>query len=411
MVFISELIRERLNRQEEVKEEVSSKWAGRQSLTGPIWIIPYLDKKITDKNGNVTGYERSNLYILPEELTINGTVFPHNRHRSIFDVTVYQSEINISGHFIPLDLKTIQIPKEKLCLDEARLFFGISDFRGLEEQVIMQWDSLSLEFTAGDMASGIKRNGLFAPIALSMEDPDKPHHFAMKLNIKGSEDLSFTPIGKTNNTRITSDWENPSFTGNFLPNEPADITDAGFSADWKILYLNRSYPQVWKNQTYSLSDSEYGVKLLQSTDSYAKTQRSVKYAILFIALTFALFFFMEILQKRKIHPLQYILVGISLCVFYTLLLSFSEYIHFNYAYMIAAVSTVALITLYTKSAFGRWKVACIFGAVLSALYGFIFILIQLQDRALLFGSIGLFFLLAVSMYYSRKIDWYGMNHS
>lgn len=410
VVFVSNLISERLDRQEEVKAEVSSKWAGRQTITGPILIVPYLDKAILDKNGKVSGYEKRNLYLLPEELNIDGTVSPHIRHRSIFNVTVYQSALNLKGHFVPVDLKALQIPRERLCLDEAHVFLGISDFRGLEEQIQIQWDDTKLEFSAGDMISGIRTNSLLAPVALTGEDLSRQHYFDLKINLKGSEELSFIPVGKTNNTRLVSPWEDPSFTGNFLPNEPADISQEGFTADWKILYLNRTYPQVWKGNTHPLGESEYGVALLQSADSYAKTQRSVKYAILFVALTFALFFFVEILQKHKIHPLQYTLVGIALCIFYVLLLSFSEYISFNPAYLIASLSTVLLISLYSKGAFGKWKIALLFGTVLAALYGSIFVLIQLQDRALLFGSVGLFLLLAVSMYYSRKIDWYGMQN-
>ena len=410
MIFISNLVTERKHRQSEVKEEVSQKWARSQSLTGPILIIPYQGTPIKEKTGTVIGYETEFLYLLPEELNINGTVAPHTRYRSIFEVTVYQSKLSFSGHFVPLDLSELQIIPEHLLLDKAKIFFGLSDFRGIEEQLTVQWDSTSLELMADGISDLTRKSGLYASVKLSLEDVGKRHDFSIDFNIKGSEDLLFSPIGKTNKTCISSPWKNPSFIGNFIPNTPAEISTEGFDAEWKILYLNRSYPQVWKNKTYNISESTYGVKLLQSTDSYAKTERSVKYAILFVSLTFALYFFIEILQKKKVHPIQYVLVGIALCVFYTLLLSFSEYIPFNYAYLIASLATISLISLYTKSAFRKWKIATVFGLVLFTLYGFIFILIQLQDRALLFGSIGLFAVLAIAMYYSRKIDWYGHGH-
>ncbi len=408
MIMISELVRERKLRQDEVREEVSSKWANSQTLSGPILIIPY--KKIIPVNKDEKiEYTTENLYILPEKLDIQGIVNPQIRHRSIFDVTVYQSELSFKGYFSPIVPENLDIPANDLLLDKAHIYFGLSDFRGIEEQLSVQLNGKTYELSASDILTSISSNALSTPVSLTADNLSENQNFEMNLNIKGSGNLMFAPIGKTNNTNLKSSWQNPSFTGTFLPNSPAEISDSGFSADWKILYLNRNYPQIWKNQTYNVSESTYGVSLLQSTDSYAKTDRSVKYAILFIALTFGLYFFIEILQKKKVHPLQYGLVGIALCVFYALLLSISEYISFNYAYLIASIATVSLITLYTKGAFGKWKIAAIFGVVLSALYGFIYILIQLQDGALLFGSIGLFILLAVTMFYSRKIDWYGKN--
>ena len=411
MIFVGELVRERLSRQGEVKREVSSKWAENQRVTGPILIIPYKGAPVKDKNNNITGYEIDHLYILPNELNISGTMTPHTRHRSIFDVTVYQANLAISGNFEPLDTKNLQIPIENMYFEDAQLYMGISDFRGLEEQVIIKWEKSSLEFTAGSLYSNrFMDKGLFTPVSINEDNLKERTNFSMNLKIKGSEDLFFTPLGKTNNTRIASTWTNPSFKGNFIPNNPADINPDGFDAEWNILYLNRSYPQIWKNRTYELYDSQYGICLLQSVDSYAKTARAQKYAILFIALTFAIYFFVEILQRRRVHPVQYALVGVALCIFYVLLLSLSEYLSFNLSYAIASLSIITMITLYTKSAFANNKVALVFGAILSLLYLFIFILIQLEDKALLFGSIGLFAILAAAMYYSRKIDWYGQNH-
>jgi len=206
---------------------------------------------------------------------------------------------------------------------------------------------------------------------------------------------------------LSSNWKNPSFDGNFLPVTTPVVNDKGFTADWKVQHLNRNFPQSWKNESFDFKPSQFGITLLQPVDAYSKTERSVKYAILFVALTFGLYFFIEIIQQKQVHPVQYVLVGLALSIFYTLLLSVSEYLPFNLSYLIAALATAALITLYTRSIFNTWRIASLFGGLLAMLYGFIFILIQLQDGALLFGSIGLFVLLAIVMYYSRKIDWYG----
>ncbi len=406
--FIANLVRERGERQDEIIKEVSSKWATAQNITGPILVVPYqvrIETKKVGSDNTVTEVEKltKTAYILPEQLKINGEIFPEIKYRSIYNIAVYASELNIEGNFASIAGTVLNIPEEDLLLNEARLCLGISDFKGIEDQVTMEWNEQSLVFNSGLPDNDVLKNGL--SVALPAGDIAASNRFKLKLRLKGSEKLSFTPVGKTTQVSLHSTWADPTFDGNFLPSEKT-ITPEGFTASWKVQHLNRNYPQSWKEGRYNIDESAFWVGLLQPVDSYAKTMRSVKYAILFIALTFALYFFVEILQKRAIHPVQYILVGMALSIFYTLLLSISEYLRFNAAYAIAAAATIILITLYTKSLFTTWKVAMLFGGLLSMLYGFIFILIQLQDSALIFGSIGLFVLLAIIMYYSRKIEWY-----
>lgn len=400
--FIFNLVEERGARQDQIIREESSKWASAQNVTGPVLVIPYLEKWETSK-GEIESTKKI-AYVLPDQLKINGNIQPQKKHRSIYDITVYTSDIALEGSFGSIASYALNIPEENILLQEARLCIGISDFKGIEDQVDMTWDETQLIFNSGLPENDVIRNGL--SVAMPATDMTTPHNFSMKLRLRGSDRLIFTPIGKTTLATLNSTWVDPSFDGNFLPTDKK-ISEAGFTANWKVQHLNRSYPQSWKEGRYNIDDSAFWVTLLQPVDSYAKTMRSVKYAILFIALTFGLYFFVEILQKRPVHPIQYILVGLALSVFYTLLLSISEYKQFNTAYAIAAAATITLITLYTKSLFNTWKVSLLFGGLLTMLYGFIFILIQLQDTALLFGSIGLFILLAIIMYYSRKIEWYG----
>ena len=383
--LISNLINERLKREESVREEVCSKWASEQTLAGPFLIIPY-NEPVSNPKENGALFQTKYCYILPETLNISGKIIPFERYRSIYKITVYQSDLKFNGAFPKIDAKSLNIPEENLLLDKAVLFFELSDFRGIEEQLNINWDNKLLTLGKENTFTTISDYGLTAPIELAIEDLNKEHQFSLNIKLKGSENLKFIPIGKTTETHLSSSWKNPSFTGNFIPGNPAEISENGFKADWKILHLNLKSPQIWKGITYNINESAYGVTLLQSTDSYAKTERSTKYAILFIGLTFALYFFIEILQKKKVHPLQYVLVGLALCIFYTLLLSISEYLDFNWAYLISSASIIILISLYTLSAFKCRKIACIFGTVLSVIYGFIFILIQLQDGALLFGS-------------------------
>ncbi|MFT3703834.1 MAG: cell envelope integrity protein CreD [Agriterribacter sp.] len=403
-ISISNLVSERAQRQGEVATEVSSKWAKEQTVTGPVLVIPY-QETVKDNDGKLS-VVKEYAYFLPEHLKINGKLLPEIRHRSIFAIAVYRADIKLEGDFAPLQPERLNIAQEKMLLNEAYISFGLNDFRGIEDQLSIQWNANSYVFNAGLPDYSIIPNGLNAPVVLTPENIAATNSFSMQLRLKGSERLAFVPIGKTTEAHFSSTWTNPSFDGNFLPVAPPVITDDGFNADWKVQHLNRNYPQSWKNEKQDLIPSAFGITLLQPVDSYSKTMRSVKYAILFIALTFGLYFFIEILQKKTVHPVQYVLVGIALSIFYTLLLSISEYISFNSSYLIASTATILLITLYTKSLFGTWKIASLFGALLLMLYSFIFILIQLQDGALLFGSIGLFILLAIVMYYSRRIDWY-----
>ena len=214
----------------------------------------------------------------------------------------------------------------------------------------------------------------------------------------------FVPAGKVTTVKAASSWPDPSFAGSYLP-DLRTVKDSGFSADWKVLYLNRNYPQQWKNDVHEMDGSAFGVNLILPVDVYQQTTRSVKYSILIILLTFTAFFLIEWVYRRSIHSLQYVLVGLALCLFYTLLLSFSEYIGFNKAYLTAALATIVLIAWYVRSILRSGKMSLFIGALLTLLYGFIFTLIQLQDYALLMGSIGLFITLGVVMYFSRKIKW------
>jgi len=230
--------------------------------------------------------------------------------------------------------------------------------------------------------------------------------FDMQVKLKGSEQLHFMPLSANSKFELHSSWPNPSFDGNVLPNE-RQVTEKGFTAKWNFNRANLPFGTVIQQGSFNKGALAFGVSMVQPADQYNKTMRSVKYAILFIGLTFALFFIVEIMQKKAFHPVQYVLVGLALVIFYTLLLSISEYLVFDQAYLIAGTATVLLITMYAKSHFNNWKTAAVFCGVLSALYGFIFILIRLEDTALIVGSIGLFIVLALVMYASRKINWYG----
>ncbi len=405
--FINTLVQERMSRQKEAFREISSKWAETQTISGPILSIPYMEY-FKDSIGNIHK-EKKYIHILPDKLTVNGEVFPEKRYRGIYEIVVYSSKLEIGGIFSGLTAGNPGIAAENILFDQAFVALGITDLRGIEENITLNWNKEKYSFNSGVETSDVIESGINAALKLNKNDSlSTSYSFNLKLNLKGSQYIYFTPVGKETEVTLFSKWSTPSFDGAFLP-DTREVTPGGFNAYWKVLHLNRNYPQSWINDKYSLGNSAFGVNLILPVDSYTKTDRSIKYAVLFIALTFLLFFFLELMNNKIIHPLQYILVGFALCLFYILLLSISEHLNYTIAYLIASVMTIGLITWYSNSILHYPKLAGLIAGNLVILYGFIFTIIQLEDYALLMGSVGLFIILAVVMWYSRKIDWTGLG--
>ena len=403
--LIMYLVNERKERKQEVTKEISNKWSGAQTITGPFLIIPYSE---TENNVLVKKY----LHILPEQLDINGNIEPEIRYRSIYKVPVYTAKpLTLKGKFSKNSLNAVNINPASIKWNEAKLCVGITDLKGVKEQTI-KWNEQILTMEAGMPESSIAEQGINTILLLDSSFLNTENNFSIQINLQGSDKIYFTPMGNTTIVHLTSAWNNPAFDGKYLP-DTEKINKNRFEADWKISQFNKDFPKVFFNNSSIknlVAASAFGVILLSPFDAYAQTMRSLKYAILIIALTFFAYFFTEIFQRRPVHPLQYILIGMALVVFYTLLLSLSEYILFPLAYIVASSATIILLSWYTYSIFKKWNTTVIFALLLSVLYLFIYVLIQMQDNALLFGSIGLFVLLALAMYLSRKIDWYGIDH-
>ncbi len=404
--MVQGLISEREGRQRDAILEVSSKWGGQQTILGPVVTVPYIEY-YKDTSKTIRQFIRY-AHFLPDSLSVNGTILPEKRHRSIYDIVVYSSKLRFEGFFQGFDLNGLNVSDEDILWDKSFLSFGIPDLRGIEEQIKLHWNSDVQLFNPGVETNDVMASGIHSAVAINKSESKKRFSFSFDISLKGSERIFFIPVGKTTDVHISSSWSTPSFDGAFLPGK-RDISEKGFSASWKVLHLNRNYPQSWTGKNENLYDSSFGVNLLVPVDGYQKSTRAAKYAILFIVLTFLTFFFVELKNKKSIHPFQYILVGLGLCLFYTLLVSISEYLNYNLAYLIASVMTIGLISLYTVAIFSNKTLSGIVSGILIVLYGFIFTIIQLEDYALLMGSVGLFLILAAVMYYYRKIDWYNMD--
>jgi inner membrane protein len=396
--FVKNVIEERESRQKEVFAEISSRWAGKQSITGPVLVLPYKET-VTGPDGGTTVVRKLS-YTLPDRLNLETTVVPEKRHRGIFQVMLYSSTINMRGKFNAVPLQQLGIEASNVLWDEAYVCMNLSDSRGLKDEIKMQWNEATATLNPGMVNNAVMKEGFAAPVSLA---EDKEVSFSASIAVNGSGQLLFTPVGKETVVKLTSTWPDPSFTGVSLPDH--QVTDSGFVATWKSLAHTRNFPQAWKELSSNLESASFGADLFIPVNGYQKTMRSVKYALLCIVLTFAAFFIIETVNKRSVHPFQYALIGLALVLFYTLLLSVSEYTGFNIAYIIAALATIGLIAWFVKGLLGSSKLTTILGVVLALMYTYVFTILQLQDYSLLLGSIGLFLTLAVIMHFSKKIQW------
>jgi inner membrane protein len=403
-MMILSLIFERSSNADSTITEVMSKWSNEQVITGPILTIPY-KKSIYNKKDEAYKEVIETATFLPKTLVITGQINPEKLYRSIYDVVVYQSELNLEGTFEFPDFTSLDIIPENVIWEQAKIQLAISDLRGINEEVKLNWSGEEIIFSPGLKKSTIGNSG----ISVSIPEMNKniPQSFELSLGLKGSKNILFTPVGEKTEVQISSSWNDPGFTGNFLPKE-REITADGFKANWTVLHFNRNFPQQWIDNNFDskVHNSDFGVELVTVANHYQKNTRSAKYAILIIIITFVIFFMYEVFSKQRIHSFQYIMVGSAITLFYLLLLSISEHLGFNLAYLVAASSVTILVVLYSRSFMPKVKSSAGVGAALAACFGFIFILLQLESYALLAGSLGLFILLSILMFFTRKVNWY-----
>ncbi len=399
------LISERQNRRNLAIVEVSEKWGGTQTITGPILSVPYTQYYTTEDG--VQSSKTAYIHILPDLLNITGDINPNLRNRGIYEVVLYNSELQIEGEFKIPALHDLKIASDDIIWEDAFISVGITEMKGIKKLVEFSINNKKYLANPGIVTNDVVKSGVHSKLDNIKSEINLS--FSSIININGSSGLLFTPIGKETNVSIRSDWPSPSFIGHFLPNEHS-ITEDDFTSDWTVLQLNRNFPQKWVGGKYIIENFSFGVDLLIPVDEYQKNTRTAKYAFMFISLTFLSFFMIELLNRKIIHPIQYLLIGFALLVFYSLLLSLSEQIVFKYAYMISSTATILLITTYTISVFKNRLQTSIIFSILVLLYIYLFVVVQLQDYALLIGSIGLFVILSLVMYLTRKIDWFSTLH-
>ncbi|PMX03912.1 cell envelope integrity protein CreD [Pseudomonas sp. FW215-R2] len=419
LLMIDGVIDDRQQLRDGVLEDIARSSSYSQQISGPVMVVPYRKvvrtwktKEKTDERYQEIGEERGRLYFLPERFELDGQVQTELRARGIYEARLFHADNRISGHFsLPAQLG-IKEDFADYKFDAPFLAIGISDIRGIENALKLELGSQRLDFVPGTQV-GWLGEGVRATLPALDTTQVTELAFGFDLRLQGTGSLQVLPVGKTSRVNLSANWPHPSFIGNFLPAK-REITDQGFTADWQTSFFSTNLQEAM-NRCVSGNDCEafngrsFGVSFIDPVDQYLKSDRAIKYALLFIVLTFAGFFLFEILKSLAVHPVQYALVGVALAFFYLLLLSLSEHIGFALAYLLSASGCVLLIGFYVCHVLHSVRHGLSFSAGLAPLYGLLYGLLSAEDYALLMGSLLLFGLLGVFMVLTRNLDWYGVG--
>jgi inner membrane protein len=423
--MIHSVLRERLDRRNEAVSEITSSWGREQSIIGPVLIVPYRHsfkswKEQPTAGGKIEKVEVvetavANACFLPSSLMVNGDIQPTRLRRGIYQAVVYAGKLKLSGQFARPDFASLRIEEHNVLWEDALVTFAIPDLRGVKETLQLQWGARRLPLSPGSRLKGFP-SGIHARVG-NLREGTGIIPLELELTLNGSGGIHFAPVGDQNTVRLVSPWPDPSFRGAFLPSE-RKVTADGFEATWQLSHYGRDFAQQWTDRNdaaglnpTSAANSLFGVSFLSGVDAYRNVERAIKYGVLFLVLVFAAFFLFEILSALKIHPFQYTLVGAALCLFYLGLLSLSEFISFGRSYLAASAMTTGLIWFYCAKVLKSGKRTSIIVALLAAIYGFLYIALQLQDYSLLFGTAGLFAVLSIVFHVTRNVDWYARDQN
>jgi inner membrane protein len=408
MGMIEGVIVDRQNNASVASVDIRSSWGGDQTVTGPILRLPYSVNKQTVYGSAYT--EEQVVHILAEELVVTADVTTEIRYRGIHEVPMFRADIEITGKIDLGALATLGIAAEQVTWSGAEIFLGISDPKAISKIPVIVANGSGVNFTSsGDGIEGLASQ-LSASVGRKLTTPESESRLAFDISVavNGSGSLQFLPLAENASVTMSANWASPSFTGRQLPTG-RDLREDGFDAAWHATSLGRKLPAVWIDShaaQVSVAADAFGTRFIQPVGLYQLIERATKYAVLFIGLTFVTYFLIEIVGNLRLHPLQYLLVGLANTLFYLLLLSLSEHVGFDIAYLVSALASAALISGYSAAILVRRARALAMAAVLTGLYAFLYLTLNAESFALLAGSIGLWIVLAVVMYLTRGINWY-----
>ncbi|EPJ82361.1 hypothetical protein CFII64_16442 [Pseudomonas sp. CFII64] len=419
LLMIGGLIGDRQAQRDDVLRDIARSSSFSQQLAGPILVVPFrktvrvwkTDPK-TNERFQETAQERGDLHFLPDRFELDGKVQTELRSRGIYEARLFHADNRVSGHFAVPEFFGITEDFADYQFDAPFLSVGISDIRGIENALKLQLDDQQLDFVPGSRLQWLGE-GVSASLPVLDGKLARQLNFAFDLKLQGTESLRVLPVGKSSTVQLSADWPHPSFIGNYLPTR-REISAEGFNASWQASFFSTNLEEALSRclqaaQCDDFNQRTLGVSFIDPVDQYLKSDRAIKYALLFIALTFAGFFLFEVLKNLAVHPIQYALVGAALALFYLMLLSLSEHLGFALAYLLSASACVLLIGFYVCHVLRSVRHGLGFALGLAALYGLLYGLLSAEDYALLMGSLLLFGLLGVFMVLTRKLDWYGLT--
>ncbi len=390
------------------RDDIGRSWGQTQTIGGPILVVPFAHTRYV--NGQAVSVS-DELYVLPEQLTINGQAEAQERRRGIYKVPVYTTRLHATGRFAPVTFGT-EYQGLQVRWEQAVIALPITDARSVREPIVLTSGDGTTVFEAG----GARVTGfgplLVAPYAaLGLGAPTASQAFSFDLVLGGTGGLTFLPLGDETRVAVTSNWASPSFVGAYLPGERT-VDEGGFTAEWRVLDLGRGYPSSWTRAGLAPQDiaaSAFGAELITPVGVHEAALRATKYGVLILGFTFIAYFLFELFAPLRLHALQYLAIGLANCVFYLLLLALAEHVGFALAYVASALASTALITTYSGAVLRSLTRAAPIGGLLTALYGYLYVTLKAEDYALLFGALGVFAVLAGFMYLTRHIDWFDVS--
>lgn len=408
MGMVESVIFERSHLYRQATNEITYSWGNEQLLVGPIVTLPFV-KTFSEKGG--WSYDSRYQHLRPETMTVDSHIETQIRYRGIYEVPVYIATVRFNGLFSLAGVGGAGDSDTGLQLDEGVIQIPVNNSRSIKEPIGLVWDGEVIKLTPKWDKAGSETVIFTAKLPAHLLAKNKVHEFEYEIKLAGSKAFSFISSAKNTDIKMKSNWASPSFVGIYLPTS-RDISDDGFNATWTIndLLTDMGHSeQEMVSANWFQGQQSFGVNLIQPVDTYQVVTRAAKYAVLFISLTFLVYFFTELFSHALLHPIQYLFVGVANCIFYLLLLSLAEHINFTLAYFISSSASISLISLYSRSILKSPTKAVIVFITLCGLYTYLFVTLRSEGFALLIGSIGLFVILGVAMYLTRNIDWRTLN--
>ncbi|HEN4941083.1 TPA: cell envelope integrity protein CreD [Klebsiella pneumoniae] len=407
LMMVRELINERADYRSEVVDAIEQSTSGSQKLAGPLIAIPITETLTRMENQKEVNYQRGWVYYwLPESLAVAGKQTVESRRVGIYSGQVWHNVLQIKASFDPLRLAALR--KTNIVLGQPRLVVSVGDARGIGaiHAPEVNGNVLSVEPGLGISGDGA---GIHMPMPALAED-NKPLEIAFSLDLNGTGEFSLVPLGRNSELQLTSNWPHPGFLGSFLPTQ-REVSAAGYRAHWQSSWFANDMGSYFKDDMeipWSRLPA-FSADVMSLADQYQLTDRATKYAILLIGLTFMAFFVFESLTRRPLHPMQYLLVGLSLVLFYLVLLALSEHIGFTAAWLAASLSGAVMNGIYLQAVLRGWRNSLLFVAALLLLDGVMWFLLHSEDSALLLGTGVLALALSVLMFLTRRVDWYALS--